>query len=216
LKNGDQTRERSSIGRCLSDEETAAYVDGVVSPDARKRIEGHLIACGFCLHNVAELKELVCAQVGCDITVPAEAMARGQALVAERTQTAQFDITMALRRGLCRLLETTGELLVPGKLAPAVVRGEKRTESSLRVVKSLSGYLVTVDLAAGRGGVQPTLTVTEEASSSRPDGLKAKLYSPDTSETKYSRRGKLSFSHLAPGRYEIDIEEIGEIRLDIQ
>ena len=217
MKNGERTREKRPIGKCLSDEETTAYVDGIVSPEARCCIEDHLVTCSFCLHNVAELKELVCAQAGRDVAVPAEAMARAHASIAQRANVSpQFEITLALRRGLCRLLETTGELLLPGRLAPAAVRGEKQPGSNLRVAKSVSGYLVTVELVAAKDAVQPTVTITEETSSSRPDGIKAKLYSPGASETKYSRRGKFSFSLLARGLYGIEIEEIGKIRLDIQ
>jgi hypothetical protein len=124
------------------------------------------------------------------------------------------------------LLETTGDLLAPTRLAPSQLRGGKHpTDKSsgdgpngpgLKIAKSLSGYLVTLEFTAERQAVLPKLTIVEETSSGRPDGVKAKLYSPGASETRYSRRGRMSFSALKPGIYGIDIEEIGRIRLDIQ
>ena len=220
-------KDRGSREKCLTDDEVASYVDGVVKPDLKKRIEDHLVRCNFCLHNVAEIKQLVGSGAGLPGALPAEALARAETLVAQHTQRApQFDITLALKSGICKLLETTGDLLVPGRLAPVELRGEKRSTDrpsgdrrnspSLKIAKSLSGYLVTLEFVAERQAVLPKLTIVEETSSGRPDGIKAKLYSPGASETRYSRRGRMSFPALKPGIYGIDIEEIGRIRLDIQ
>ena len=86
----------------------------------------------------------------------------------------------------------------------------------MKVAKSLSGYLVTLEITSSKQAVEPTLRIVEEVSSAKPDGIKAKLYTPGAAETKYSRAGKMRFSALKPGVYRIEIEEIGTIRLDIQ
>jgi len=204
-------------GKCLTDDEVTSYVDGVVGSNLRKRIEDHLARCSFCLHNVAELKCLVAAESAAGAPLPEAAMARAAGLIARQAgSSSEFDITLAIRGGVCRLLETTGNLLLPVSLAPAPVRGERRPAPGLRVAKSLSGYLVTLEMISGKQAVEPTVTIVEEASSAKPDGIKAKLYTPGAAETKYSRAGKMRFSALKPGAYRIDIEEIGTIRLDIQ
>jgi hypothetical protein len=220
-------KDRGPREKCLTDDEVASYVDGVVRPDLRKRIEDHLVRCSFCLHNVAEIKQLIGSEAALPGDLPAEALARAELLVAQHARQApQFDITLALKNGICKVLETTGDLLAPGRLAPAHLRGEKHSTdrpsddrpdgSSLKIAKSLSGYLVTLEFVAERQIVLPKLTIVEETSSERPDGIKAKLYSPGASETRYSRQGRMSFSALQPGVYGIDIEEIGKVRLDIQ
>jgi anti-sigma factor RsiW len=210
-------KEKNSREKCLSDDEVASYVDGVARPDERKRIEDHLVRCSFCLHNVAELKQLLLPETELAAGMPAEALARAESIIARHTQTLpEFDVTLALKNGICKLLETTGNLLLPGRFAPVAVRGEKQAGPNLRIAKSLSGYLVTLEFAAGKQEAVPKLTIVEEASSAKPDGIKAKLYSPGASETKYSRQGKMSFSALKPGVYGIEIEEVGKIRLDIQ
>jgi len=220
-------KDRGQKQRCLTDDEVTSYVDGVVKPDLRKRIEDHLVRCSFCLHNVAELKHLISSEAALPGDLPAEALARAEMLVAQHTgQAPQFDITLALKSGICKLLETTGDLLAPGRLAPVHLRGGKQSADrpsgdrpdgpGLKIAKSLSGYLVTLEFVTERQAVLPKLTIVEEASSGRPDGIKAKLYSPGASETRYSRQGRMSFSPLQPGVYGIDIEEIGKIRLDIQ
>jgi hypothetical protein len=224
-------KDRDYREKCLSDDEVAGYVDGVVKPEIRKRIEDHLPHCSLCLHHVAELKQLVGSEATLPGVLPAQALARAESLIASETQAVpEFAIALALKSGICKLLETTGDLLAAGRLAPVALRGdrpqpgESSAESSggkidgpsLRVAKSLSGHLVTLELVAERETVLPKLVIVEETSSARPDGIKAKIYSPGTSETRYSRQGRITFSALKPGVYGIDIEEIGRVRLDIQ
>jgi hypothetical protein len=203
--------------RCLTDEEITAYVDGVAKSTLRKRIEEHLSECNLCLHNVAELKQLVGADAGSHGSVPHGAMAKAENILGEHMRSLQqFDITAVLRNGICKILESTGELLPPRRLSPAPVRGGKRSTLSPRIAKSLSGYLVTIELTAVKDVVEPKLTLFEEVSSAKPDGVKAKLYSPGACETKYSHNGRLSFSPVGQGFFKIDIEEIGRIGLDIK
>jgi hypothetical protein len=205
--------------RCLSADEVAAYVDGAVRPDLRKRIEEHIGRCSACLHSVAELKHLV--SVRTTEKLPAAALARAEGIVERELSRLsgtlpQLDVVLALTSGVCKILKTTGEMLSPGRLAPVTVRGEKRPAPSPRVAKALSGYLVTLELVSGKQGVQPRLAIVEEASAERPDGIKAKLRGPDASDTKYTRAGKIAFSPVGSGTYQIDIEKIGKIELDIQ
>ena len=203
--------------RCLTDEEITTYVDGVASPALRKKIEEHLSQCSLCLHNVAELKQLIGKGGAMDMTPPRSAMARAEGILAEHLQSAQlFDITAVLRNGLCRILECTGELLPPRRLSTVAMRGKRQGGLSTRVAKSLSGYLVTLELTPIDDDVRPSLTLFEEVSSLKPDGIKAKLYSPGASETKYSHEGHVRFSSIRQGFFKIEIEEVGRIRLDIR
>jgi hypothetical protein len=203
--------------RCLTDEEITAYVDGVANPALRKKIEEHLSQCSLCLHNIAELKRLIGESGVRDMSPPRSAMARAEGILAEHLQSSQlFDITAVLRNGICRILECTGELLPPRRLSTVQVRGEKQSGLSTRVAKSLSGYLVTLELTPTDDDVRPSLMLFEEVSSLKPDGIKAKLYSPGASETKYSHEGQVRFSSISHGFFRIEIEEVGRIRLDIR
>jgi hypothetical protein len=202
--------------RCLTDEEMSAYVDGVVDDDARTRIETHLAECAVCLHHVAELKELVSTELAHAAVPTVEALSKAEDIIAQYTHLAPgFDIAVTLRQGLCRVLETTGDLLTPRRLSPEPVRGAGRNDLIPRIAKSVAGYLVTVELPAEKGSLRPKVTVVQETSSERPDGLKIKLYSPGACETKYTRNGKAAFDPVGPGDYSIEIEDIGTIDLDI-
>ena len=202
--------------RCLTDEEMSAYIDGVVDADLRRRIEEHLAECAVCLHHVAELKELVSPQVVHAAMPTPEALSKAEDIISQYARTASgFDITVALRQGLCKVIQTTGDLLTPRGLSPVPVRGESRTELTPRIAKSLSGYLVTVELPARKGGLQPKVMMVQEASSEKPDGVKIRLYSPGACETKYTQGGRATFQPVDSGDYTIDIEDVGIIELEI-
>jgi hypothetical protein len=179
--------------KCLTDNEITAYVDGAVTSSIRNRIEAHLSRCGLCLHNVAELKELLDAKPASAAVPTAAAMARAESIIARHTRTVdRFDINVILKNGVCRILKSTGNLLLPRQPSTVPVRGRKRSALAPRISKSLAGYLVTVELTPAEDTLKPTLTLVEEASSTRPDGIKTKLYSPEACETKYSHKGTVA------------------------
>lgn len=203
--------------RCLTDEEIAAYLDRAVDAAMRKRIEQHLCECALCLHHVAELKYLVDEQGTRPVMPTAAALARAESIVARHTQVSrEFDIAAVIKSGICRIVESTGNLLPPRRLAAVPIRNRKRSTLSPRIAKSLSGYLITVELVPRKDTVRPQLTVVEETSSARPDGIKARLYSPGACETKYSQKGRITFPPLGPGSFKIEIEGIGTIGLEVK
>lgn len=213
-------KSRESRSRCLSDDEVAAYVDGAIGSDLRKSIEEHLGLCRTCLHSVAELKHLVRAARAAE-DLPAPVVARAESIVerelARRGEVLPgFEVVLALKSGICRIIETTGKVLRPGRLAPVTVRGDERAAPSPRVAGSLSGHSVTLELVGDGQGVQPRLAIADEASGERPDGIKARLRGPGASQTKYTRGGKIGFSPVGPGAYRIEIERIGTIELAVQ
>ncbi|MFH1313450.1 MAG: hypothetical protein ABIJ00_09545 [Candidatus Eisenbacteria bacterium] len=203
--------------KCLTENEITSYVDGLVTASIRKSIEAHLSRCGLCLHNVAELKQLIDVKPGSLALPSAAAMARAESIIAMHTRTEErFDINVILRNGICRILKSTGNLLLPRQPSTVAVRGRKHGALAPRISKSLAGYLVTVELAPAEDTLKPTLTLVEEASSTRPDGIKTKLYSPDACKTTYSHKGKVTFPPLKAGSFRIEIEEVGTIGLDIK
>jgi len=203
--------------KCLTENEITGYVDGLVTASVRKRIESHLSKCGLCLHNVAELKQLVDLKPGRAAMPSAAALARVGSIIASHTLTGDsFDINVILKKGICRILKSTGNLLLPRQPSTVPVRGRKRKALAPRISKTLAGYLVTVELTPAEDTLKPTLTLVEESSSTRPDGIKTKLYSPDACKTKYSHKGKVDFPPLKAGSFRIEIEEIGTIGLDIK
>jgi hypothetical protein len=203
--------------RCLTQDEITAYVDGSVAASLRTRIESHLSRCTLCLHNVAELKQLVDLQAASP-TLPTDgALAKAESVIARHTATpGQFDITVTIRDGICRILETTGNLLLPRRQSTVPVRGRKRRGPVPRLAKSLSGYLVTVELTPAGDSVKPKLTLVDEQTSAKPDGVKTRLHFPGACETKYSHKGRVTFPALQQGSFQIEIEDIGTIGLDIQ
>jgi hypothetical protein len=203
--------------RCLTDEEISAYVDGAVDAALRTRIEKHLADCPVCLHNVAELKLLVGQEDLAAAAPSAEALLRAEALIAEYAHKAhQFDVLAALRGGVCRVIETTGDMLTPRRLSTVPIRGDRGAGLNPRIAKSLSGYLVTIELSAEGDSLQARLNLMEEATSKRPDGVKARLYSKGACETKYTEGGRTSFRSLGSGTYRIDVEDIGTIGLEVR
>ena len=204
------------IKKCLTDDEINAYVDGSVTGRVRKRLEAHLSKCSGCLHSVAELRQLVTAKPGRGALPPKAALARAESVIAKYVRPHdRFDINAVLKMGICRIAETTGNLLVPRRLSTVPVRGRKSGGAAPRVAKSLAGYHVTVELVPREDTLKPTVTLVEEATSARPDGLKAKLFSPEKCETKYSHKGRITFPPLKSGAFRIEIEEVGTIGLNI-
>jgi hypothetical protein len=202
--------------RCLTDEEMSAYIDGVVDTDTRSRIEAHITECAVCLHHVAELKELVSPEVANAAVPSPEALSKAEDIIAQYAHPSPgFDIAVTLKQGFCKVLETTGDLLTPRGLSPAPVRGASRKTLIPRIGKSISGYLVTVELPTHEGNLRPKVTLVHEASSDKPDGIKVKLYSPGACETKYTEGGRAAFHPVGSGDYTIDIEDIGTVELEI-
>jgi hypothetical protein len=210
-------RKERGEGQCLSGDEIAAYVDGAVKPGLRKRIEEHILSCSSCLHSVAELKQLVSSERRIYAPVPAATLARAADMIARHISApCRLDVSLALKDGLWRILETTGKLLLPGRLAPVQVRAGRRASPSPRVSESLGGYRVTLELVPSGEKVEPRLVIVDESSSEKPDGVKAKLVSGDSSQTRYSRAGKIAFSPVGAGPHAIEIERIGRINLNVR
>ena len=202
--------------KCLTENEIAAYVDGAVTGRERRRLEAHLSRCSLCLHSVAELKQLVALKPARAAVPTKAALAKAVSVIARYAPAEErFDINAVLKRGICRILKTTGNMLVPRQPATVPVRGRKRGAAAPRIARSMGGYHVTVELAPREDKLSPTLTLVEDATSTRPDGIKAKLISPGKCQTKYSHKGKINFPPLRPGTFRIEIEEVGAIGLRI-
>ncbi len=202
---------------CLTQAEAAAYVDGALGADEREKAERHLERCAHCRRSVAELKRLVDAHEAEPVRTPGAALDRAAAIVARGVRAGPvLSITAGLRRGVVKILETTGNILPPPRLEPVPVRGTRRADPGPRVAESLSGYLVTVEIGEDEGGLTAEIDIVDEGSSERPDALKAKLRSADATQTRYSRSGKVRFTSLGTGRFEVDLEGIGVIALEIR
>ncbi len=204
--------------KCLTEDEIAAYVDGVADAKLRKRVEQHIAECNFCLHTIAELKQLVEAHESHSVPATPRALAQARSVIASHIKTSlpELQIAAIFKKGICRILESTGSLLAPQSLAAIPMRSARARNHRPRIAKSLSGYLVTVELVPSKDSLTARLTLIEEASSTKPDGIKAKLYTRGSCETKYSRKGKLTFSSLTKGSFDIDLEGVGRIKLEIQ
>ena len=72
------TGDKLKSWRCFPEEEIGAYVDGVLSGARRKRVQGHLASCDYCLSRVGLLSRL---RGEPEPEVPAELVARARALV---------------------------------------------------------------------------------------------------------------------------------------
>lgn len=203
--------------KCLTEAEIAAYVDGLSDDAARDRVETHIAGCALCLRSVAELKQLADAHQAAPVRTPETALARAADIVARAAQPApQLSIVAALHQGLLKILETTGSLLPPPRLAPLQVRKKEDAKLLPRVARSISGYLVTVELGEEGGSFTAEVTIIEEASSESADSVKVKLHSTAASETRYTRSGRVKFTSLEKGLSDLDIEGIGRISLEIR
>lgn len=203
--------------RCLTEAEIAAYVDGAADAGARNKVESHIETCALCLHSVAELKQLVDAHEAGAVRTPAAALARGARIIEAATHAAPvFSIVAAVQEGIVKIIRTTGNLIPPPRLAPVPVRKKQEAALVPRVAMSLSGCLVTVEISGDDGGFAADISLADEESSEQPDGIKVKLYSAGSSETRYSRSGRVRFTSVERGAWDIDIEGIGSISLEVQ
>jgi len=192
-------------------------VDGAAEGGVKNKVESHIETCAMCLHSVAELKQLVDAHEASPVRTPEAALARAARIIEAGTHAAPgFSIVAAVEEGLIKILQTTGSLLPPPRLAPVPVRRKKEVRLVPRVAMSLSGYFVTVELSEDEGGFAAGVTLVDEESSEQPDGIKVKLFSAGARETRYSRSGRVRFTSLDRGTWDIDIEGIGSISLEVQ
>jgi hypothetical protein len=192
-------------------------VDGAAGAGDRKKVESHIETCALCLHSVAELKQLVDAHEASPMRTPGGALSRAARIIEAGTHAAPgFSIVAAVHEGLVKIIKTTGSLLPPPRLAPVPVRKKQEARLVPRVAMSLSGCFVTVELSGDDGGFAADVSLVDEESSDQPDGIKVKLYSAGTSETRYSRSGRVRFTSLDRGAWDIDIEGIGRISLEVQ
>jgi hypothetical protein len=202
---------------CLTESEIAAYVDGALDAASRERVESHLESCRACLHSVAELKQLADAHAANPASTPEAALARARDIVkAGAPSLPGLSIVATLHEGLVKIIETTGSLLPPPRLEPVAVRNKKEAKLLPRVACTISGYLVTVELSEEGGLFAADVTLVEEKTSLRPDGLKVKLHAGCTGVTRYSRSGSVRFTDLGEGTFELDLEDIGRIAITIQ
>ena len=202
---------------CLTEAEIAAYVDGGAAPALRQEVEEHLARCGACLRNVAEVKRLADAHQAHPLRTPEAALARAMEIVGAAAHAAPgLSIVAVLREGLLRILETTGSLIPPPRLAPVQARKKKGGGPAPRVARSISGHLVTVELGQASDGFTVDVTMVDEVSSRLPEGVKVKLYSAKSTETRYSRAGRVRFTSLDKGTSDLDIEGIGRISVEIR
>lgn len=203
--------------RCLTDEQIAAYVDGLAAAPMREEVESHIEVCPFCLQSVAEVKRLADAYAASPVSTPDAAHRRALDVIeAAGHRLPEFSIVATLKQGLVKILETSGSLLPPPRLEPVPVRSQKRSALIPRVAKSLSGHFVTVELRSQGEEFVADVTLIAEESSERPDGVKVRLCAGETTETKYSRSGKVRFTSLVRGMSELDLEGIGRIKLEIR
>jgi anti-sigma factor RsiW len=206
---------------CLKDEEIASYVDGTADAGLRQKVENHIADCSVCLHSVAELKHLVNAYESSPVRTPEALLARAREMADRAARKSAgplhgFSIVATLSETLVKIIETTGSLLPPPRLSPVPARKRRRRGLVPRVAKSLSGHLVTVELRAVEEQIAADISLLDETTSERPDGVKVKLLSGETVETRYTRSGKASFAVLPAGISELDLEGIGRIMLDIR
>ena len=203
--------------KCLTEAEIAAFVDGSAGPDLVREIEAHLALCGACLRSVAEVKRLADAYETSPVRTPQAALSRAMDIVRTRAHAAPgLSIVATLHEGILKILETTGSLIPPPRLAPVQVRSKQGTGPAPRVARSMSGHLVTVELGREDTGFTVDVTLLEEKSDERPDGVKVKLYSAQSTQTRYSRAGRVRFASLEKGTSDLDIEGVGRISLEIR
>jgi anti-sigma factor RsiW len=202
---------------CLTESEILAYVDGLIDPRGREKVEAHLARCPSCLRAVAEIKHLADAHVTEPVTAPPAALSRAAELIRERLAAApRLSIVAAVQEGLVRILRTTGSLLPPPRLEPVAVRGQKRPAPVPRAYKSLSGCMVTVEVSPGEAGVRVDIALADEKSSECPEGVKVKLRAGEAVETRYSRGGRVTFTEVRKGVSVLEVEGVGKILLEIE
>jgi hypothetical protein len=203
---------------CLTDEEMSAFVDGALAAEERARVEKHLAACDRCLRAVAELARLAGDPAAYEEPSP-EALAAARKVIDRLAPAGEtFDIVAVLKEGVCRILQTTGNLLPPADIAPAPARAPRPSETGRlapRVSRALAGHLVTVELEASGDEIRPRISVTEESTGEGAEGLKIRLHSEDSTETGYTESGEVAFPARARGSFTIEMEDVGSITVEV-
>jgi len=210
---------------CLSDETTAAYVDGRLEEADRRAVETHLVHCDRCLEQVALLKRVMDQEAAlAGLEIPDAVLARAEALIAERfgRRPAVMDLAVRIAGSLVDVLRTTGEILTPDP-APVPVRGRRRKGGCARVHKRVENHDLVVEVESRAS--RPVLRVLLSQAETRlpVHGVRVVLSRASDSETRFTdsetrftERGLADFGPRDPGHYRIGIEDVGDVDIDIE
>ncbi|MCK4547621.1 MAG: zf-HC2 domain-containing protein [Candidatus Eisenbacteria sp.] len=204
--------------KCISDEAMAAYVDGRIDPEERRRIESHLVRCDRCIEQIAVLKRVTDSRESlAGVRIPDRVLARAEALIAERfgRRVSVLDLVVRVAEGLVSVVKTTGEVLSPD-LCPVPARGRKKRGKNVFVKQRAGTADVIVEMESR--GDHPTLRVfLENTETQEPlDGVRVNLKGPAGMESRFAEQGLADFGPKTAGQYRIEIEDVGEVSLEIQ
>lgn len=147
---------------CPSEEELGAYLSGRMRAEDRRRIEGHLVACSKCLHEVAVLSdpEMLRREAGSPVPDMA-ALARFRGLVPRRSRrrpALQLVTRWGLRAAAALLLVTMalGQMWAPRTAERSAAAGGHGTGS----IAGIGGhaFMAGVSLSSDSALLQPDST----------------------------------------------------------
>lgn len=215
-------------GSCLSDELFTEYLENVLDPDKRDRVEEHLCACESCrkrsiiLHSNRKVLTEKSLQ-----KAPVNLTNKVKSLVTHPSRPSPIEVIIAVFKDTLGIVKNTASYMQPLQPAMALVRfSQKRAEASVanqygqtKVVDTVSfnanfaelSVSITVEKSEGRQ-CQVDVKTVGAASGKPASNIRLTLLSKDRElSSQLTVNGYASFGLITTGKYTLEIKRKEEV-----
>ena len=213
------------VGKCLSEEQFACFIEEKFSASEREGVEKHLFSCRQC-RDVLRDQLLVIKTMPQQetLTAPEKAIERAKGLVTEEVGANILDIVLSIKETALEIIRTTGDILRGPELIPlAVLRGREKEDTSdeVRVVKRFQEVLADVQIEKKKShSTDLIIRLTEKATKKKVHGIRVTLVRGNREiESCLVEDGKAKFEEVKTGNYRVILaredKKIGIITLSM-
>lgn len=218
----DWKKDNTEAGRHPDEEEIACFLEGKLGVQESEKFRGHLAACDECARLLAA--ELYSYPPGL-IDVPAASLSAARAMVNDSGLMRPLEIILKIRDFGFEIVKASGDILFGQEFVPAaVLRGRHITDFKDEVVavKDFPKARIEVRIQSGKNaGFHVTVSVKDKRTQRPLPDLRVTLFKDDKElESKITAKGKVSFEHVAAGRYVVTVtgqkDEIARLVIDVK
>jgi len=201
---------KSKVG-CLEDFVIDSYVSGKLSEEEEKKVDTHLLVCGYCLHKVSKLEADI-KQIKVQESIDKKS-------VLENV----FEIVVGFTKAAIQIISTSG-VIKTGQLQPEYVRGVKQGKCDIiRVGQKIADIELDVDIFydTNTGAKEVMVAVKDIEMSRRPKFVLSlfrnniKIETKNTDIAGVARFENISYGNNVLKLYEED-RELGRVNLILQ
>ncbi len=188
----------------------ACYLEGLLSPREKTRLDQHLTACASCQENL-QMQMAVADQQRLEGVGPVsqQIIERAQNLVSERFGLNMVDVIINFSGQIFESLKTSGEIILgPSTPLTYKLRSKPQENAKMLVVhKKTKALQLTIEIAREKKDLNTVILKMKDSKNILAlDGLRVSLLECKTEiESHPTQKGKVIFQGIQPGRYTIQI-----------